>query len=172
MVESKHQWKAWLYLSPAIALLLAAFSTGSPIFLFGGVLILLVVQLIKRPVMQLFAAQDSVQMVAMGVAAPSIASALQKSRGKYFPTGWIDILKAFHKNDTIDLLLIAVRPDYQKKGVNAMIIYHAMQGCFKMGIKEAETGHMLETNEKVQAQWKDFDIEQHKRRRCFVKKLN
>lgn len=108
----------------------------------------------------------------MGVAAPSIAGALQKSRGKYFPTGWIDILKAFHKNDTIDLLLIAVRPDYQKKGVNAMIIYHAMQGCFKMGIKEAETGPMLETNEKVQAQWKDFDIEQHKRRRCFVKKLS
>ena len=51
-----------------------------------------------------------------------------------------------------------------------MIIYHAMQGCFKMGIKEAETGPMLETNEKVQ--WKDFDIEQHKRCRCFVKKLS
>lgn len=103
--------------------------------------------------------------------APSIASALQKSRGKYFPTGWIDLLKAFHKNDTIDLLLIAVRPDYQKKGVNAMILYNAMQGCHKLGIKEAETGPMLETNEKVQSQWKDFDIEQHKRRRCFIKKL-
>ena len=74
--------------------------------------------------------------------------------------------------DTIDLLLIAVRPDYQKKGVNAMILYHAMLGCFKLGIKEAETGPMLETNEKVQSQWKDFDIEQHKRRRCFIKDLD
>ena len=100
-----------------------------------------------------------------------IAEALKKSRGKYFPTGWIDLLKAFRKNDTIDLLLIAVRPDYQKKGVNAMILYNAMQGCHKLGIKEAETGPMLETNEKVQSQWKDFDIEQHKRRRCFIKKL-
>ena len=98
-------------------------------------------------------------------------SRLQKSRGKYFPTGWIDLLKAFHKNDTIDLLLIAVRPDYQKKGVNAMILYNAMQGCHKLGSKEAETGPMLETNEKVQSQWKDFQTEQHKRRRCFIKEL-
>ena len=125
-----------------------------------------------NPNLAFFIMNEREEMVAMGVAAPSIAGALQKSRGKYLPTGWIDILKAFHKNDTIDLLLIAVRPDYQKKGVNAMIIYHAMQGCFKMGIKEAETGPMLETNENVQSQWKDFDIEQHKRRRCFVKKLN
>mgnify|MGYP001633120839 FL=1 len=64
-----------------------------------------------------------------------------------------------------------MRPDYQKKGVNAMILYNAMQGCHKLGIKKAETGPMLETNEKVQSQWKDFDIEQHKRRRCFIKKL-
>ena len=124
-----------------------------------------------NPNLAFFIMDEHEDMVAMGVAAPSIASALQKSRGKYFPTGWIDLLKAFHKNDTIDLLLIAVRPDYQKKGVNAMILYNAMQGCHKLGIKEAETGPMLETNEKVQSQWKDFDIEQHKRRRCFIKKL-
>ena len=124
-----------------------------------------------NPNLAFFIMDEHEDMLAMGVAAPSISSALQKSRGKYFPTGWVDLLKAFRKNDTIDLLLIAVRPDYQKKGVNAMILYHAMQGCFKMGIKEAETGPMLETNEKVQSQWKDFDIEQHKRRRCFIKKL-
>ena len=46
-----------------------------------------------------------------------------------------------------------------------------MKGCLKMGIKEAETGPMLELNDKVQSQWKDFQTEQHKRRRCFVKEL-
>ena len=125
-----------------------------------------------NPRLACFVMNQHNELVALGVSAPSIAEALKKSRGRLFPTGWLHVLRAFNKNDTIDLLLIAVRPDYQKKGVNAMIIYHAMLGCFKMGIKEAETGPMLETNEKVQAQWKDFDIEQHKRRRCFVKKLN
>ena len=54
------------------------------------------------------------------------------------------MLKAFHRNDTIDLLLIAVRPDLQKKGVNAVIISKVMHGCFKIGVKQAETGPMLE----------------------------
>ena len=124
-----------------------------------------------NPKLACFVMNEQNEMVAMGVAAPSIASALQKSRGKYFPMGWTDLLRSFLKNDTIDLLLIAVRPDYQKKGVNAMIIYHVMQGCLKLNIKEAETGPMLELNENVRSQWKDFDIEQHKRRRCFIKKL-
>ena len=60
------------------------------------------------------------------------------------------------KNDTIDLLLIAVRPDLQGKGVNAIILSKVMQGCRKMGIRYAETGPMLEENEKVQTQWQNF----------------
>lgn len=101
----------------------------------------------------------------------NLASALQKHRGRLMPTGWIDVLKAFHRNDTVDLLLIAVHPDYQKKGVNAIILSKAMKGCHKLGIKQAETGPMLELNDKVQSQWKDFQTEQHKRRRCFIKQL-
>ena len=111
------------------------------------------------------------RMIAFGVGAPSLATALQKHRGRLFPTGWIDVLKAFRKNDTVDLLLIAVHPDYQARGVNAIILSKAMKGCLKMGIKEAETGPMLELNDKVQSQWKDFQTEQHKRRRCFIKEL-
>ena len=111
------------------------------------------------------------RMIAFGVGAPSLATALQKHRGRLFPTGWIDVLKAFRKNDTVDLLLSAVHPDYQARGVNAIILSKTMKGCLKMGIKEAETGPMLELNDKVQSQWKDFQTEQHTRRRCFIKEL-
>ena len=124
-----------------------------------------------RPELTCFVMDENDDLVAFGVAAPSIAAALKKHDGRLFPTGWADVLKAFHRNDTIDLLLIAVRPDLQKKGVNAVIISKVMHGCFKIGVKQAETGPMLETNEKVQTQWQDFPLEQHKRRRCFVKVL-
>lgn len=40
-----------------------------------------------------------------------------------------------------------------------------------MGIRWAETGPMLEMNQKVQTQWQGFPLEQHKRRRCFIKDL-
>ena len=124
-----------------------------------------------NPKLTCFVMDEEENLVAFGVGAPSIAKALKKHDGRLFPTGWIDLLKAFHKNDTIDLLLIAVRPDHQGMGVNAVILNKVMKGCMEMGIQWAETGPMLETNEKVQSQWENFKIEQHKRRRCFVKHL-
>ena len=118
-----------------------------------------------------FVMDEQNNMIAFGVGAPSLASALQKHRGRLMPTGWIDVLKSFRKNDTVDLLLIAVHPDYQKMGVNAVILSKTMKGCHKLGIRQAETGPMLELNDKVQSQWKNFQTEQHKRRRCFIKEL-
>ena len=125
-----------------------------------------------NPKLTCFVLDKEENIVALGVGAPSIAAALQKSRGRYLPFGWIGLVKAFFKNDTIDLMLIAVDPQYQGKGVNAAVINKVLHGCVEMGITHAETGPMLETNEKVQDQWKGTELEQHKRRRCFIKKLD
>ena len=124
-----------------------------------------------NPNLTCFVMDKDENLVALGVAAPSIAKALKKSRGRLLPFGWAGLLHAFVKNDTLDLLLIAVRPDLQSKGVNAIVINKIMHGCQKMGIVRAETGPTLELNAKVLAQWKTFDIEQHKRRRCFKKHI-
>lgn len=124
-----------------------------------------------NPNLTCFVFDENENLVALGVAAPSIAEALKKSRGRILPFGWLGLLRSFTKNDTIDLLLIAVRPDLQSKGVNAIVINKILQGCKKMGILRAETGPTLELNNKVLAQWKTFEIEQHKRRRCFKKSI-
>ena len=111
-------------------------------------------------------------LVAFGVAAPSMADALKKSNGRLFPLGFMGVLKALKQNDTIDLFLIAVRPEYQGKAVNSIVLNHILKGCLRMGIRYAETGPQLETNHKVLSQWNFLKSENHKRRRCFVKKLN
>ena len=111
------------------------------------------------------------KLVAFGVCAPSMAEALKRCRGKLFPLGWLGVLRALKKNDTIDLLLIAVEPELQGTGLNAIVMDHLLQGCHKMGIKYAESGPTLETNDKVQSQWKFFPHGQHKRRRCYIKDL-
>lgn len=111
------------------------------------------------------------EIVAFGVAAPSIANALKKSGGKLFPFGAFRVLKACRKNDTLDLFLVAVRPDMQGSGVNSIILNHVLNNAIKSGIKYAETGPELETNDKVIAQWKFFEVDQHKRRRCYIKTL-
>lgn len=114
---------------------------------------------------------ENEELAGFGVCAPSVAAALKKSEGKLFPTGWMGVLKALRKNTTVDLLLIAVRPELQNRGINAIIIDHIMQSCIKNGIEYAESGPQLELNSKVLSQWKEFNAELHKRRRCYVKQL-
>lgn len=111
------------------------------------------------------------ELVGFGVCCPSVDEAIKKSRGRLFPVGWIGVLRALKKSSFVDLLLIAVRPDLQNKGINAIILDHVMKSCIRNGITHAESGPQLELNYKINSQWKGFDIEQHKRRRCFVKKL-
>ena len=114
---------------------------------------------------------DNDDLMGFAVAAPSMAEAMKKSRGRLFPTGWIGVLRSLRKNDTLDLFLIAVRPELRGTGVNGILMEHIYKGCIKHGIQVAETGPMLETNTKVQHQWKMFGPAQHKRRRCFKKTL-
>ena len=111
------------------------------------------------------------ELVAFGVCVPSMAEALRRCRGRLFPTGWYHVLRSMKKNDTIDLLLIAVDPQLQGTGLNAIVMDHILQGAQRNGITYAETGPTLETNDKVQSQWNFFKTVQHKRRRCFIKTL-
>lgn len=113
------------------------------------------------------------ELIAAGVSMPSLADALQKCNGEIFPFGWYHLLKSifWKKPDTLDLLLIGVKPEYQNKGVNALIIMDLFHTYRSMGFKYAETNANLETNHKVQAMWDPFEKEQHKKRWVFGKAL-
>ena len=112
------------------------------------------------------------ELIGVGITIPSLAKALQKSGGSLFPTGWYHILRDMKgQNEVIDLLLIAVKPEYQSKGVNSLFFYDLLNIFIKNGIKYAETNLELESNTKVQSQWDYFEKRQHRRRRAFRKKL-
>ncbi len=111
--------------------------------------------------------------IAMGVGMPSLSRALQKARGKLFPFGWLHLLKSikFKHEPVIDLLLVAVLPVYQNKGVNAMLFADLIPIAQQMGFKTGETHPQLETNDKSQGQWAYLETEVHKRRRCYRQSL-
>lgn len=111
------------------------------------------------------------KLAAFGITMPSLTKALQKINGKVFPFGFISILWEMRKSRTLDLYLTAVRTDLQNKGVNAVLIDQINKVCIKNKISFVETNRELETNEKIQSQWKLYDARQHKRRRCYTKKL-
>ena len=114
------------------------------------------------------------QLLAVGISMPSLAEALQRSHGRLLPWGWYHLgrllfLKKYPR--MLDLLLVAVKPEYQNKGVNALLFSDLIPVYQQLGFEYAESNPELEQNGKVQAQWDYFRTEQHKRRRCFVKSL-
>ncbi|MDE6496352.1 MAG: N-acetyltransferase [Duncaniella sp.] len=112
------------------------------------------------------------KLVGVGITMPSLSRALQKSRGRLFPTGWFHLLRALRgHNDTVDLMLVAVAPEYQNKGVNALLFADLIPVYIKNGVKFAESNLELEDNANVQAQWQYFEHRQHRRRRAYRKQL-
>ncbi len=111
------------------------------------------------------------KLVAFGITMPSLSTALQKANGRLFPFGIFHLLKALKRNKVGDLYLVAVHPDLQGKGVNAIIMDELTRSFIKNGITSAEACPQLEHNAKVQSLWDHYESHQHKRRRCYIKFL-
>lgn len=112
------------------------------------------------------------RLVGFGLAVPSMNQAVKKSKGRLFPMGWYRILRApYAKSEVLDLYLVGVISEMQNKGLTAVLLNSMTNSARRNGVKYAETGPELETNLQVQALWRHYEVKQHKRRRCFIKKL-
>ena len=113
------------------------------------------------------------KLIASSVTMPSLTRALQKSKGRLFPFGWFHLLKALKlkHEDKAEMLLIAVHPEWQALGINALIFADLIPIYNQLGFRWAETGPMLECNLKVLTQWKPLHPTIYKRRRCSGKDI-
>ena len=112
------------------------------------------------------------ELIGVGIAIPSLSRALIKCRGRIFPFGWWHLIKAFKgRNDIVDLMLVAIKPEYQNKGVNALLFTDLIPYFNKFGYKWAESNPELELNNKVLSQWEYFETIHNKRRRAFTRPI-
>ena len=114
------------------------------------------------------------ELIGVGISMGSLSVALQKAKGKLFPFGWYHILKALKikQPDTLDLLLVGIKPEYQNKGVNSLLFTDLLPIYIKNGYKWCETNPELETNTAVQKQWEYFETANTRRRRCYKKRIS
>jgi hypothetical protein len=110
--------------------------------------------------------QDNV--VGFGITIPSLARALQKANGSLFPFGFIHLLRAMRKNNIIHMYLIGVHPDYQGKGLLALVYHELQKAYLEAGITLAQTHPQLEENFKAVSIWKNYDSRVNIRRRCWT----
>ncbi len=111
------------------------------------------------------------EVVGMAVMLPSLCAALQKCGGKLFPFGFLGVLQAIRRPKELEMALIAVRPDYQRTGINSLMIARIMQNILEDKIEKVESNPELLSNTAVQSQWSTMEKKVVKRRKCFTKGL-
>lgn len=113
------------------------------------------------------------RLVGVAITMGSLSDALRKSHGRMFPFGWYHLLRAlkWKHEDKAEMLLVAVHPDYQGLGVNALFFDDLIPVYNELGFRWAETGPQLEDNVRELSQWKPLNPTFTKRRRCYTKKI-
>lgn len=112
------------------------------------------------------------KIVLLGVCFPSIAEAVQKSKGKLTPAALVRILRAIKHPKVIDLGLVGIDPVWANHGISVAASASLERMLRAEGVDHAETNLNLEDNYLIQNQWKRFVSVQHKRRRAFLKELD
>ena len=118
-----------------------------------------------------FICDENERVVGFGLCFPGIGDAVKKSGGKLTLPTLIRLIKTVRNPEVIDLALVAIRPEYQNAGINAVILDGLLEILSRGKVKKCETNLNLESNTAVRAQWKYFDARQHKRRRSYKKHL-
>ena len=111
------------------------------------------------------------KLIAFSITMPSFTDALKKINGKINLFNFYHLLKALRKNNRASFYLIGIHPDFQNKGITA-IIFNEMQKLFnKRNINIVETNPELEENTAIQKLWKNYENRLHKKRATFVKEI-
>ena len=113
------------------------------------------------------------KLVAVALTMPSIARAVQKGRGYMFPLGWWYLIKSMYLKyeEALELLMIAVEPEWRNKGVHALLFNEIIPNLQKGGFKYGESNAEMESNTSVQNIWNAYDKELKRRRRVFTKEI-
>ncbi|OAV72197.1 hypothetical protein Barb4_00130 [Bacteroidales bacterium Barb4] len=128
--------------------------------------------MLRLDLITLIVREDDNKVVGFGISLPNLSRGMQKAKGSLLPFGWFHLLKALKsKPRVIDLYLMGILPEYQNKGVNALLFNDLIPIYRKLGVVYAESNPELETNNAVQAQWDYFKREHHKTRRAYIKPL-
>jgi len=112
------------------------------------------------------------RLIAFAITMPSFSKALKKMNGKMFPFGFLHLLWARYRIKKASFYLIGVHPDYQNKGVTAIIFNEIQKLLNKYHISIVETNPELEENEAIQKLWRNYTHRQHKKRATYTIDLN
>ena len=128
------------------------------------------IPLLHPPMTRIICSKEK-EPIGFMICMPNLTPALQKAKGRLFPWGWLHLKQAYKNNPEMDMYLTGALTEYQKMGVPALLMVELHRTSREMNIHVAETTGMIETNTPALGMWKNFDHEQKKRKRCYIKTL-
>jgi hypothetical protein len=112
------------------------------------------------------------QPVGFLMAYPDISAALQKTRGKLFPFGWLTLLREFKRTDWVDLNGAGLLPEYRGSGGTAILYSELFKSVLESGqFRHGEIIQVGMENEAMQREMEGFGIKFHKMHRTYRRTL-
>ncbi len=106
------------------------------------------------------------------MAYPDISAALQKTRGRVFPFGWVRLLREFKRSDWLNLNGAGLVPEYRGSGGTAILYSEMFKSVAESGkFRHAEVVQIGTENEAMQREMENFGIDFYKMHRTYQIKL-
>ena len=116
--------------------------------------------------------KDDEEPVGFLMAYPDISAALQKTRGKLFPFGWIALLREFKRTDWLNINGAGLVPEYRGSGGTAIMYSELFKSVVETGqFKHAEVVQIGTENENMLREMENFGVDFYKTHRTYVRAL-
>ena len=111
------------------------------------------------------------EVVAFIVGMDHIGEGIRKARGRLLPFGWIHLLLAARRSRQLNLMLGAIHPDNQGRGLDMIMGARMLESAQKTGKTVMDSHLELESNTKVRAEMERMGGKVYKRFTIFSKAL-
>jgi len=116
--------------------------------------------------------KGSEEPVGFLMAYPDISAALQKTKGKVFPFGWITLLREFNRTDWLNINGAGLLPEYRGSGGTAILYSELFKSVVETGqFQHAEIIQIGMENENMLRDLKNFGVDFYKTHRTYVRNL-
>lgn len=102
---------------------------------------------------------------------PDISAAVQRTRGRIFPFGWIDLLLEMRRTKWVNINGAGILEDYRGLGGTAILFSEMQKSILEGGFEDAEIVQIGVENERMQRELRDLGIDFYKTHRIYQRSI-
>jgi hypothetical protein len=102
---------------------------------------------------------------------PDISAAVQRTHGRIFPFGWVDLLLEMRRTKWVNINGTGILEEYRGLGGTAILFSEMQKSILEGGFEDAEIVQIGVENERMQRELRDLGIDFYKTHRIYQRSL-